>query len=184
MKKSTIHTYCVSILQCTTSYPSSSGDWGLKLIPDLRDRYNVPIGFSDHSGQIHACLAATVLGAKILEFHTVFDKSMFGPDAKSSLTIDQVKKLVFGVQEINNDLQNYRNLKEDNSKFFELKSIFEKSLAVNKNMSKGDIISFDDLEAKKPANMGINAVLFEDLIGKKLTVDLKKWDFLKWDFLK
>ena len=51
-------------------------------------------------------------------------------------------------------------------------------------MSKGDIISFDDLEAKKPANMGVNAVLFEDLIGKKLTVDLKKWDFLKWDFLK
>ena len=76
-----------SLFQCTTSYPCKAGEWGLNLIPKLRKRYNVPIGFSDHSGDIFACLAAVSKGAKLIEFHTVFDKKMFGPDSLSSLSI-------------------------------------------------------------------------------------------------
>ena len=77
----------VSLMQCTTSYPTKAGQWGLKLIPELKRRYKIPVGFSDHSGDIFICLAATALGANLIEFHTVFDKKMFGPDSKSSLTI-------------------------------------------------------------------------------------------------
>ena len=76
-----------SILQCTTAYPTQPEQFGLNVIQELKQRYNVPIGFSDHSSSIEASIAATVLGAEILEFHVVFDKEMFGPDAKASLTI-------------------------------------------------------------------------------------------------
>ena len=169
----------LSIFQCTTSYPSVSGEWGLKLIPEFIKRYKVPIGFSDHSGDIYACLAATTLGASLLEFHAVFDKEMFGPDAKSSLTILEIKKMVEGALKINHDLKSGDNLKEDNSKFNNVKSIFEKSLSVNKNLKKNDIISFEDLEAKKPANMGIPAKDFLSVVGKRVNIDLKKWDFLQ-----
>ncbi|QNM85769.1 N-acetylneuraminate synthase family protein [Polaribacter pectinis] len=169
----------LSLFQCTTSYPSISGEWGLNLIPDFINKYNVPIGFSDHSGDIYSCLAATTLGASLLEFHVVFDKQMFGPDAKSSLTISEIKKLTKGVSQISNDLKSSSNFKLDNSKFNELKSIFEKSLAVNKDLKAGNVITFDDLEAKKPANMGITAKEFESIIGKKLNIDLKKWDFIQ-----
>ena len=94
----------ISILQCTTAYPTVAGQWGLDVIRVLKDRYHLPVGFSDHSGDIYACLAATALGAQLLEFHAVFDKRMFGPDAKASLTIDQIRKLVQGVKEISKDL--------------------------------------------------------------------------------
>ena len=167
----------VSVLQCTTSYPTQPEDWGLNVIGKLKNRYRTPVGFSDHSGDIYACLAATTLGADILEFHVVFDKKMFGPDAQSSLTIGEIKKLTEGVTQISRCLQSPID-KNDNKRFSELKSIFEKSLSVNKDLKAGDQISFDDLESKKPKEYGINANLFDQVIGKTIKKDLKKGSFL------
>ena len=170
----------VSILQCTTSYPTKEGEWGLNYIPILKDKYKVPVGFSDHSGDIYASLAALVKGASIFEFHAVFDKKMFGPDTKSSLTIKQIKNLVTGLNKINTDIKQSNDLKIDNSKFSELKSIFEKTLSFNKDLNKGHIICFNDLESKKPSNMGIPANEFKNIIGKELQVNKKKWDFISY----
>ena len=168
----------VSILQCTTAYPTTPDQWGLNVITELKSRYSVPVGFSDHSGDIYACLAAAALGAEILEFHVVFDERMFGPDAKASLTINEVKKLVDGVKKIERSLKNRVN-KDNNKGFEDLKNIFEKSLAVNKNLMKGNLLEFSDLEAKKPKGFGINASNYKDVIGKKLSRDMNKWEFLK-----
>ncbi len=167
----------LSVLQCTTAYPTVAGQWGLNVLPVLKQRYQLPTGFSDHSGEIFACLAATALGASLLEFHVVFDKSMFGPDAKASLNLHQVKQLVNGVKQVSTDLE--ANLtKESSEGFTELKKIFQKSLAVNKPLDKGHVISFDDLEAKKPAGYGINAGEFKKVIGKKLSRNKPAQDFL------
>lgn len=166
-----------SILQCTTSYPTKPEQYGLNVIAELKDRYKVPIGFSDHSSSIEACIAATALGAEILEFHVVFDKEMFGPDAKSSLTIDETTQLVKSVQNIKKSLNNPVN-KNDNSSFNELKTIFEKSLAINKYLPEGHIITFQDLETKKPKGFGILASQYKTVLGKKTTRSMKQWDFL------
>ena len=168
----------LSVLQCTTAYPTIAGEWGLAVIPLLRQRYQLPTGFSDHSGDIFACLAATTLGAEILEFHAVFDKSMFGPDAKASLTISQVKKLVEGVRDITIDLETGSG-KESSERYSGLKKIFEKSLAVNKDLEEGHILAFDDLEAKKPSGHGIAAKDFQSEIGKRLLQKKSAWDFLQ-----
>ena len=168
----------LSVLQCTTKYPTSSEDIGLNVIEELKNRYNLPAGLSDHSGTIYPSIAAVSLGAEILEFHVVFDKRMFGPDSTSSLTIDETKQLVEGVRFVENSLNNKIN-KTDNSKFKDLKKIFEKSLAVNKDMKIGETITFDDLEAKKPYGYGIPAKDYQKVIGKKINKDLKKWDFLR-----
>lgn len=166
-----------SILQCTTAYPTKPEEWGLNVIQELKQRYGLPTGFSDHSGDIYACLAATSLGAEILEFHVVFDKRMFGPDAKASLTIDQIKKLYKGVCDINLSI-NHQIDKNDNTQFLQLKNIFEKSLAVNKDLPVGYELKIDDLEAKKPSGEGIPAKDFRNVIGKKLKSAKSKWDFL------
>lgn len=166
-----------SILQCTTSYPTKPKQFGLNVIKELRKRYNVSIGFSDHSSTIETCIAATALGAEILEFHVVFDKEMFGPDSKSSLTIEEVKQLMSAVNNISLGLENPIN-KNDNSEFRELKSIFEKSLAINKDLPEGHILTFDDLEAKKPKGYGILASEYEKVIGKRLKNPMNKWGFL------
>jgi len=166
-----------SILQCTTSYPTQPQQYGFNVIQELKDLYHVSVGFSDHSAKIATNVAAVALGAEILEFHVVFDRRMFGPDAKSSLTLDEVKQLVDDCNAIYLAKENPIN-KNDTSAFVALKSIFEKSLAVNKELPKGHILTFDDLEAKKPKGFGIDAALFQNCIGKILKQSKLQWDFL------
>ena len=149
----------LSILQCTTAYPTHPDQYGLNVIQELKQRYNVPVGFSDHSARIETCVAASVLGAEILEFHVVFDRQIFGPDSKSSLTISETKELVVAVRNIKTALENPID-KNSIEKFKDLKQIFGKSLAINKDLPKNHILTFDDLEAKKPKGYGIDASKF------------------------
>jgi len=167
----------LSILQCTTKYPTSAEDVGLNVISELKEKYDFPIGLSDHSGTIYPSLSAVSIGAEVLEFHVIFDRKMFGPDSKSSLTIDEVNQLVQGVRFIEKSLNNNID-KADNSKFKELKNIFEKSLAINKDMESGDIITFNDLEAIKPSGFGISAKDYKMVLGKRINKSIKKWNFL------
>ncbi|SKB60312.1 N-acetylneuraminate synthase [Salegentibacter holothuriorum] len=166
-----------SILQCTTAYPTKSKEYGLNIIGELKERYGVPIGYSDHSAKIETCIAATALGAEILEFHAVFDRRSFGPDATSSLEIDEIKNLVQAVRNIEISLEHPVD-KTDNSRYKELKDIFEKSLAVNKDLPAGHKLTFNDLEAKKPKGVGIDASKSEQLIGQELKREMKQWEFL------
>ncbi|WP_333600059.1 N-acetylneuraminate synthase family protein [Flavobacterium sp.] len=167
-----------SILQCTTAYPTKPEQYGLNVIQELKERYRVSIGFSDHSAKIATGIAAVALGAEILEFHVVFHRAMFGPDAIASLTLEETKALVEAVSDIHL-AQNHTIDKNSNESFQELKTIFEKSLAINKNLPKGHTITFDDLESKKPKGYGISATEFKSVIGKQLKNDKSQWDFLK-----
>lgn len=167
----------VSVLQCISAYPAKPQQWGLHIIQQLKQRYNIPVGYSDHSGDIYACLAAAALGAEIFEFHAVFDKRMFGPDAPASITIDDINRLVKGIKQINISLQ--YNAAKDNADMQQMKSIFEKSLAVNTGLPKGTVLQFEHLEAKKPKGHGINAANYAQVIGKTLTNNKQQWDFLQ-----
>jgi N-acetylneuraminate synthase len=171
-----------SILQCTTAYPTQADQYGLNVINELKNRYKVAIGFSDHSAKISTGIAAVALGAEILEFHVVFHRSIFGPDAKASLTIEETKQLVEAVNDIYSATRSPID-KNNSDNFNQIKSIFEKSLAVNKNLTKGHILTFDDLESKKPKGYGISATDFEKIIGRKLNGDKIQWDFLNEDDL-
>ncbi len=167
----------LSLLQCTTAYPTVASQWGLNEIQTLKNKFQIPIGFSDHSAGIVAPLAAVAMGASILEFHVVFNKEMFGPDAKASLTIEETKELVNGVRSIEASIYSDYS-KQDVRTFNDLKIMFGKSLSVNKDLKKGSVLSITDLESKKPGNKGISAKEFRNVIGKELLVDLKQWDFL------
>ncbi|TVZ25567.1 N-acetylneuraminate synthase [Gillisia sp. Hel_I_86] len=170
----------VSILQCTTAYPTQPENYGLNVIGELKERYGVPVGYSDHSAKIETCIAAAALGVEILEFHAVFSRDSLGPDASSSLEIEEIAQLVKAVGNIQRALQHPVD-KNDNSNFMELKNIFEKSLAVNKDLKAGYVLRFEDLEAKKPKGFGIEASRFGEVIGKRLNKDLKQWEFLNWE---
>jgi len=168
----------LSIFQCTTSYPTPPERIGLNVIAELKQRYPAhKIGLSEHTAHVATCTAAVALGAELLEFHAVFDQRMFGPDASSSLTIDQVKELVDAVRFLEIALRNPID-KTDISPYSDLKKIFEKTLAVNKDLPQGHLLTFDDLEAKKPANKGIAAKAFKGVIGRELKVAKAQYDFL------
>lgn len=171
----------VSILQCTTAYPTQPHQWGLHIISALKNRYKIQAGFSDHSGDIAACLAATALGAEILEFHAVFDRRMFGPDAKASLEINEIATLVQRVKNIRQALATDVQKDEMSAGFAAMKTMFGKSLCINKNLTAGDVLSFDDLDAKKPAGYGIEPRLYKEVVGKKLLNNISQGSFLQQD---
>jgi N,N'-diacetyllegionaminate synthase len=166
-----------AVLQCTTAYPTSPEQWGLSLIPEMKRRLNLPVGFSDHSGDIYASLAATALGAEILEFHTVFDKRMFGPDSIASITIEEIKNLVSGVRAIALSLTSPVDKAIDGATE-DLRKIFGKSLAVNRDLPAGYTLTADDLEAKKPQGRGIDAASYKHVEGKKLRRNMLGYEFL------
>jgi len=172
----------LSILQCTTSYPTAPENYGLNMIGELKERYKCKTGYSDHSSKPETCIAATALGAEVLEFHAVFNRKSFGPDASSSLEIKEIKELVSAVRNIEKALKNPVD-KNDNSNFSDLKNIFEKSLAVNKDLLKGYKLRIEDLEGKKPKGFGIDSSDFQKVAGKLLKRDIRKWEFLNHDDL-
>jgi N-acetylneuraminate synthase len=172
----------VSLLQCTTMYPTPPEKLGLNVISELKKKFQCVVGFSDHSGNPAACIAAFVSGADILEFHGVFDRTMFGPDATSSLTINEIKSLVRNIRYLEKTKANPVD-KNAIESFETNKKIFGKSLAIRTDLSAGHTITYDDLESKKPSGFGVPAAEYNNVIGKKLKVDLKKYSFLKYDDL-
>lgn len=172
------HNNQISLLQCTTAYPTQPEQWGLNVMQKMKERYQIEVGFSDHSGDIYACLAATSLGAEILEFHAVFNHKMFGPDAKASLNIEQITQMVKGVRAINISL-NSPQLKVDVTNFSQIKTMFGKSLSTRVAVKKGNIVSINELESKKPGDKGIPTKYFEEIIDKKWNADLPANSFIK-----
>lgn len=168
----------LSVLQCTTAYPTPPERVGLNVMGVLRERYpDLRVGLSEHTALVETGIAAAALGADLLEFHAVFDRRMFGPDAASSLTIDEVKRLVDSVRNVETMLANPVD-KTDNQPYRGLKSIFEKSLAVSRDLPAGHTLSFDDLEAKKPTGYGLPAGEFRGVIGRRTGRALRQYEFL------
>ena len=174
----------ISLLQCTTSYPTRPKQWGLNVISELKERFSIPIGFSDHSGDIYACLFAAAMGAEIFEFHVVFDQVMFGPDSKSSLNLNQIKRLVSGLEQFKESTLNPVDKSLD-TQFNESKVIFGRSLALRENVKKNDEVTLNLLESKKPYGKGIDVREYQSLIGSVFNKDLPKGSFVtKDDILK
>ena len=170
----------VTLLQCVTKYPAMAEDIGLPLLETLRQRYEVPVGLSDHSGKVWPSVAAIALGAEVVEVHTIFDRKMFGPDSTSSLELNELASMVEGVRFIEKAMA-ATVTKNHDYRIQSLKSMFEKGLAINVDKRAGETIEIGDLESKKPANHGISASKFREVVGKRLTRDLKRWDFIGED---
>lgn len=171
-----------AMLQCTTRYPTAAEEVGLPWIGRLRERYGCPVGLSDHSGTIYAGLAAAALGAALVEVHVTFDRRMFGPDSWASLTFDELAQLVQGVRFIeaaNRDAVEKAVTEETDR----LRRMFGKAIAVNCDLPAGHLLTFEDLEGKKPADAGIAVNELERVIGRTLARDKRRWEFLANDDL-
>src|SRR6185503_5299168 len=88
----------LTLLQCTSMYPTPPEKIGLNLIPFFRERYDCAVGLSDHSGTLYAGLAAAAICIDALEVHVTFSREMFGPDVPASITTAELRKLVDGVR--------------------------------------------------------------------------------------
>ncbi|MCM3676000.1 N-acetylneuraminate synthase [Peribacillus simplex] len=167
----------ISILHCTSSYPTPEQQINLKVISDYLKRYPFVIGYSDHSIGTHIPIAATALGARILEKHITLDNTLPGPDHLASIDIKEFKEMVQLVRLTEISLGSEQKQLTANEK--RVKPLVRRSLYLKSNVPIGTIISENDLIALRPL-AGIEANEFEKVIGKVLRVPKKKHEPLSW----
>jgi len=168
-----------ALLQCSSSYPTPPELWGLGVLNEYKKRYNCPVGISDHSGNIYAGLAATTLGAEIIEVHVTFDRAMFGPDVSSSIIFPELKQLISGANSIYKSLLHVESKDQLIVKAEELKKIFGRSLALTTPLPVGTKLTKEHLTLKKPAT-GIPYEQIDKVIGCTLKTDTAADYLLKW----
>jgi len=170
----------LALFQCTSKYPTPLESVGLNVFDYLKDKYDVPVGLSDHSGNIYPALFAMAKGASLIEVHVTFHKSMFGPDVESSLTLGELELLVKGAEAIYKLNTNPVDKDIMAIELHEMKQLFEKSVAVSKDIKKGAVLNREILKGLRPGT-GIPVCDIEKVINKKLARDVEKNSILTWD---
>ena len=165
------------ILQCSSIYPCPIEKIGINVIKELKQRFNINIGLSDHSKGYLACLAALANGATFFEKHITFSNRMYGSDALNALEPHEFKELTKNLNDFNTILSTNVN-KNNIEDYKSTRVIFQKSIYYNKNLEKGKKINLDHLSFKKP-NKGICASNYKSIIGKKLKTSVNKDQIVK-----
>ncbi|MES2590602.1 MAG: N-acetylneuraminate synthase [Bacteroidota bacterium] len=170
----------ISVLHCTTDYPTAMEDVNLNAMLNIQQQLNVPVGYSDHSLGIEVPIAAVAMGATIIEKHFTLDKTLPGPDHKASLEPEELKAMVNAIRNIEKALGTSNKQPSETEKKNML--VARKSIHFAKNMTKNQVISEDDLIMKRPGD-GISPMLMQQIIGKKVNTDFMKEHKLKWEDL-
>jgi N-acetylneuraminate synthase len=154
----------ITVLQCTSKYPCPYDQVGLNVMMAMKDRYDLPVGLSDHTLTNYACFAAVTLGATVVEKHFTFSRKMYGSDAPHSLEPDELKDLIDGIRAIETMLAASVD-KDEVAPYSQMKQIFEKSLVARVDIPAGTKLAREMIAIKKPGT-GISAARLDDFLGK------------------
>ena len=156
----------VGLFQTTSVYPAPPEQIGLNVIGELRKRHNCPVGLSDHSGSVLPALAATALGLDLLEVHVTWSQRMFGPDSSSSLTFEDLTRLVHDLRGIEAMVRHPVDKDATARKLRPMRRLFIKSLVARTDLPAGTILQPHHLTAKKPGT-GIAIDRIEEVYGRR-----------------
>lgn len=163
----------ITVLQCTSEYPCSYEDVGLNVMLEMRERYRLSVGLSDHTLTPYASLAAVTLGASAIERHLTFSRLMYGSDARHSLEPNELSDLVKGIRAVETMLSCHVDKDAMALRLGEMKEIFEKSHVSLVDIPKGTIVTAEMVGLKKPGT-GIPASRHREVIGKRASRDIAK----------
>ena len=160
----------VTLMQCTSAYPCPAERVGLNVMVKMKERYNLPVGYSDHTLGFAASIAAVTLGATIVEKHFTFSRLMYGSDAKHSMEPEDFRRFCIDLREAA-AIVSHPVDKDDLGAFADMKKIFEKSIVTTQEIVAGTILTAEHLAFKKPGD-GIPAALYKEIIGRRITRDI------------
>mgnify|MGYP000377402436 CR=1 FL=1 len=161
----------VAILQCVSSYPAAIEDQNLLTLHTMREAFNLPTGFSDHSIGITAAIGARALGMSVLEKHFTLDKNMPGPDHKASIEPTEFREMVASIRAIESAFGS--GIKRPVPSEQEIARLARKSLVYNRTLAKGETLEIQDLTTKRPGT-GVPPEAIELFLGKRLNKDVKQ----------
>ena len=168
----------IVILHCVSAYPALPEDMNIHVMKTLRERFDYPVGFSDHSEGIECSIAAAALGACIIEKHFTLDKSLPGPDHAALSNPDEFSSLVKAVRTVEKALGD--GIKRIHSSEKEMRAVSRKSIVTAVDLRAGKTIEEDDLAYRRPGT-GISPMQYRTLIGQILKVSKKAGELILWD---
>ena len=160
----------IALLKCTSSYPAPIEEANISMIADFKKKFNVISGLSDHTLGSLVAVAATVVGAKIIEKHFILDRSVGGPDASFSMNEVEFKNMVDKIRETEKSIGKVDY--NPTSKQIEGRQ-FSRSLYVVENISKGEIFTDKNIRSIRPG-FGMHPKFLKDILGKTATTNLEK----------
>ena len=166
----------ITILHCTTEYPTPYTDVNLRAMETLRQTFGTPVGYSDHTQGIEVAVAAVALGATMIEKHFTLDRSLPGPDHQASLEPDELTAMVTAIRHIEAALgQPQKVVAASEAKNL---PIARKSIVAKKAIARGEVLREDNLTVKRPGT-GLSPMRWDEVIGTAAARDFAPDDAIE-----
>ena len=166
----------ITLLHCNTEYPTPMQDVNLRAMEQMRERFGVKVGYSDHTKGIEVPIAAVAMGADVVEKHFTLDKSLPGPDHKASLEPNELKAMVDAIRNIEQALgdgeKHVSNSERRNI------AIARKSIIAARNIKQGEVLTEENLTTKRPGN-GVSPMRWNEVIGTCAIRDFKEDELIE-----
>lgn len=170
----------IILLKCTSSYPAPFEEMNLVTIPNMRETFGITVGLSDHSMGSTVAIAAVALGAKVIEKHVIFDRSIGGPDASFSMEIEEFKEMVQEIRKLEKALG---RISYDLSEKSVKSRTFSRSLFFVGDIKKGDKVTEKNMRSIRPG-YGLHPRYYEEILGKVASKDIEKGTPVNWNLIK
>ncbi len=160
----------IILLHCVSAYPSRPADMHLSTIPDMRERFGVEVGLSDHTLGTETAIAATALDAVVIEKHLTLRRKDGGPDASFSMELEEFASLVRSVRIVESALgkPSYAQSADEKKNI-----VFRKSLFVVKDIKKGERFTRENVRSIRPGN-GLAPKFYRSVLGARATRDIAR----------
>jgi len=170
----------LAILHCVSGYPAPAGDYNLRVIPDMIERFGLVTGLSDHTLDNTTAITSIAMGASIIEKHFTLDRRGGGPDDSFSLEPNELKKLCKDSKTAWESLgkANYEIKKSEQQNL-----IFRRSLYVVQDIKSGEIITQENVKIIRPG-YGLAPKFIEQVMGRMVLHDMNRGQPLSLEDLK
>ena len=167
----------LALLKCSSSYPAIPTHMNLKTIPDMKERFRLPVGLSDHSMGSIAAVTAVALGANIIEKHFCLGREIENPDSSFSMEPEEYRNMVEEIRQAERAMGkvSYELSEEETSSRNIRKSIF-----VSADIKKGEKLTPENIRVVRPA-CGMEPKYYEKVLGKRAKEDIAFGTPLSWD---
>lgn len=162
--------YDITLLKCTSAYPAPIEDANLRTIPDMKERFGVKVGLSDHTEGSIVPMAAVALGAEVVEKHFIIDRKIGGPDSAFSMEADEFHKMVEQIRLVEKSLGSVC-YPTDVAKIRGRDAC--RSLYVAQDVKKGDVVTEQNVRSVRPG-FGLHPKYLSQIVGKRFERDCEK----------
>ena len=166
----------LTLLHCTTEYPCPFDAVNLRAMLSMRERFGLPVGYSDHTPGVEVAVAAVAMGAAVIEKHFTLDRSMPGPDHKASLEPGELVRMVAAIRNVEKSLgDGVKRLADAERKNV---AVARKSIVAKCLIRKGEPFTEDNITAMRPGT-GVSPMRWDEFVGMSAGRDYSEGELLQ-----